>query len=180
MLESGGANEKAVEPGRFFECLDRSHKFASARHQLSAKDTVMARTGLFNLPDHWIFLFLRLIRVNWRHAMLAGLVASSFPAQSPVHADEFDVLAVYSDARPLNDEWQVCAASFVRHRLRSSETPEMLAKAAFDQCLAAEHGLTQFLMAKIGRESAEIVMAILRDKYLSGLGAAIIELRSRS
>ena len=72
------------------------------------------------------------LRLDWRRAMLAALVASSFFAHSSVYADEFDVLTVYSEARPLNDEWQVCVASFARRRLRSAETPERLAKEAFD------------------------------------------------
>src|SRR3712207_9572328 len=101
--------------------------------------------------------------------MLAGLVACPFFAYQPVHADEFDILTVYSEARPLNEEWQVCAASFVKRRLRSAETPELLANEAFDRCYATEDRLRRFLVAEVGRQSAEGVMALLRDKYRSGL-----------
>jgi len=111
--------------------------------------------------------------------MFVGFVTSSLLVLSPAHADEFDVLAVYSEAHPLNDQWQVCAASYVRHRLGSSATPEMLAQAAFDQCLKPERALTRFLIAKVGRGSAETVMDALRDQYRSDLAAAIKELRSR-
>jgi hypothetical protein len=110
--------------------------------------------------------------------MLAGLVACPFFAYQPVDADEFDILTVYSEARPLKEEWQVCAASFVRRRLRSAETPDLLANEAFDRCHATEDRLRRFLVAEVGRESADGVMALLRDKYRSGLAAAIRELRT--
>jgi hypothetical protein len=116
--------------------------------------------------------------VDWRRVILVGLVASSFIAYQPVCADEFDVLTAYSEARPLNDAWQVCAASFAKRQLRSAETPERLANEAFDRCYATEDRLSRFLVARIGRKSAEGVMALLRDKYQSGLAAAIGELRT--
>jgi hypothetical protein len=55
-----------------------------------------------------------------------------------------------------------------------------LANEAFDQCHAAEVRLKRFLVAEVGRESADGVMALLRDKYQSGLAAAIRELRMLS
>ena len=141
--------------------------------------TQTGQSNLPGLPGRWAIPCPESLRLNWRHIMLAGLVASSFFAHSLVYADEFDVLTVYSEARPLNEEWQVCAASFARRRLRSSETPERLAKEALDQCYATEHRLSRFLVAKVGRESAEGVMSLLRDKYQSGLAAAVRELRTR-
>jgi hypothetical protein len=72
----------------------------------------------------------------------------------------------------------VCAASFVKRRLRSAQTPERLANEAFDQCHVAEDRLSRSLVARIGRESADGGMALLRDKYRSGLAAAIRELRT--
>jgi hypothetical protein len=36
------------------------------------------------------------------------------------------------------------------------------------------------LVAKVGRNSAKSVMTLFRDKYQSGLAAAITELRTRS
>lgn len=122
---------------------------------------------------------LRSLRLERRHAMLAGLVASWFLAQPLAYADEFDVLSVYSGARPVNDDWQVCAASFAKRRLGSPETPELLADQAFSRCQTAERSLSRFLVAKVGRESADGVMTLLRDKYRSGLAAAIRELRMR-
>jgi hypothetical protein len=139
---------------------------------------MMTRTGLFNLLGRWAISCLNSFEVNWRRVILAGLVASPVFAHSSLCADEFDVLTVYSEARPLNDEWRVCAASFAKRRLRSAETPDRLAKEAFEQCDVTEDRLSRFLMAKIGRESAEGVMTLLRDKYQSGLAAAIRELRT--
>jgi hypothetical protein len=139
--------------------------------------TITARTGSSILPGRWAISCLGSLRLDWRRVILAGLVASSVFAQSRVYADEFDVLTVYSEARPLNDEWQVCAASVARRRLRSAETPELLAKEAFGRCHATEDRMSRFLVARIGRKSADGVMALLRDKYQFGLAAAIRELR---
>jgi hypothetical protein len=138
---------------------------------------IMVRTRLAILQCHWAISCLGSLRLNGRCVILAGLVASSFIAYQPVYANEFDVLTVYSEARPLNDEWQVCAAAFARRRLRSAETPERLANEAFSRCHATEDRMSRFLVAKVGRKSAGGVMALLRDKYQSGLAAAIRELR---
>jgi hypothetical protein len=138
---------------------------------------IMVRTGFAILQCHRVILCLGSLRFDGRCVILAGLVASSFIAYQPVYADEFDVLTVYGEARPLNDEWQVCAASFARHRLRSAETPERLANEAFGRCHATEERMSRFLVAKVGRKSADGVMSLLRDKYQSGLAAAIRELR---
>jgi hypothetical protein len=146
----------------------------------SAESTMMTRTRLFNLPGRWAISCFNPLKVDWRRVILAGLVASPVFVHSSVYADEFDVLTVYSEARPLNDEWQVCAASFAKRQLRSAETPESLANEAFERCHAAEGRLSRFLVARIGRKSAEGVMALLRDKYQSGLAAAIGELRTSS
>ena len=137
----------------------------------------MIRTGFVFLQCHCVISCLGSLRLNGRRVILAGLVASSFIAYQPVYADEFDVLTVYSEARPLNDEWQVCAASYARHQLRSADTPERLATEAFGRCHATENRMSRFLVAKVGRKSADGVMALLRDKYQSGLAAAIRELR---
>jgi hypothetical protein len=144
----------------------------------SAESTMMTRTRLFNLPGRWAISCLNSLKVDWLRVILAGLVASPVFVHSSVYADDFDVLTVYSEARPLNDEWQVCAASFAKRRLRSAETPERLANEAFERCDVTENRLSHFLIAKIGRESAEGVMTVLRDKYQSGLAAAIRELRT--
>jgi hypothetical protein len=143
----------------------------------SLKGTIPARTGSSILPGRWAISCHGSLRLDWRRVILAGLVASSVFAESWAYADEFDVLTVYSEARPLNDEWQVCAASVARRRLRSAETPELLAKEAFGRCHATEDRMSRFLVARIGRKSADGVMALLRDKYQFGLAAAIRELR---
>ena len=106
--------------------------------------------------------------------MIASLVAGP-----PVFADEFDPLVVYEEARALNDQWQACAASFVRERIHSRQDPEILAKEAFERCQAREDRLSSFLVARVGRTGAGNVMALLLEKYRSGLPAAIMELRTR-
>lgn len=141
---------------------------------------MMTRARSPSRPGRWTISRPVFLRLDWRRAMLAGLVASSFLAQSPIHADEFDVLAAYSEAGSLNDQWQACAASFAKGRLRSPKAPELLAREALDRCRATADRLNRFLVAKIGRESAEGVMTLLRDKYRSGLAAAITELRARN
>lgn len=49
------------------------------------------QTGRSNLPGRWAISWLKSLEVDWRHAMLAGLVACPFFAYQPVHADEFDI-----------------------------------------------------------------------------------------
>jgi hypothetical protein len=154
------------------------HVFSATPKWPSLEGAIMAHTGLAILPGRWAISCLGSLSLDWRRVILAGLVAASFFAESSVYVDEFDVLTVYSEARPLNDEWQVCAASFVRRRLRSAETPELLANEAFDRCQATEDRLRRFLVAEVGRESADGVMSLLRDKYRSGLAAAIREHRT--
>jgi hypothetical protein len=156
-----------------------SHVVPSMTKWSFAIGAMVTLAGSSSLPVRWTTSRAVFLRLERRRAMLAGLVASFF-AHSPVYADEFDVLAVYSEARPLNDDWQTCAASFARDRLRSSRMPELLAKEALERCNAREDKLNRFLVAKVGRNSTESVMTLLHDKYQSGLAAAITELRTRS
>ena len=78
-----------------------------------------------------------------------------------VHADEFDPLIVYEEARVMNDQWQICAEQ------------------ALDRCRSRQDSLNRFLIKRIGETSSSNVVALLREKYRSGLIAAIAELRSR-
>lgn len=94
-------------------------------------------------------------------------------------ADEFDPLVVYEEARALNDQWQACAASVLKGKLRSDESAERLAKQALDQCRTRQDRLGRFLNNRIGETSARNVVAFLREKYQSGLVAAITEMRTR-
>ncbi len=116
---------------------------------------------------------------GWRTALVSGLLITSLLAGTPVEADEFGPLVLYEEAGVLNDQWQACAASFVRERLRSRTTAERLAEQAFGQCRAAQSRLSRFLIERVGRKSAGNVMALLSEKYRSGLAAAILELRAR-
>jgi hypothetical protein len=116
---------------------------------------------------------------GWRIALAAGCLVASLMAVSPVEADEFDPLAVYEEARVLNDQWQICAASFIKERLQTSQTAERLAEQALDRCHARQSSLNHFLIKRVGRKSASNVMALLREKYQSGLIGAIAELRTR-
>ncbi len=116
---------------------------------------------------------------GWRTALASGVLITSLIAGTPLDADEFDPLILYEEAGNLNDQWQACAASFVRERLRSQQTAERLAEQAFDQCRAAQDRLSRFLIERVGRKSASNVMTLLSEKYRSGLMAAILELRAR-
>jgi hypothetical protein len=114
-----------------------------------------------------------------RSAMALSLLAGLLMGGSSVKADEFDPLAAYEEARVLNDQWQACAASFVKQRLSSRRTAERLADQALDRCRARQDRLNRFLVGRVGKEDAGNVMALLREKYRSGLIGAITELRER-
>ena len=116
---------------------------------------------------------------GWRVALASGFLIASLIAETPGKADEFDPLAAYKEARVLNDQWQACAASFVRGKLRSRSTAEQIADQALNRCLAQQGRLSRFLVARLGRKDGRNVMALLREKYRSGLVAAITELRAR-
>ncbi len=116
---------------------------------------------------------------GWRVALASGFLIASLIAETPGKADEFDPLAAYKEARVLNDQWQACAASFVRGKLRSRSTAEQIADQALDRCLAQQGRLSRFLVARLGRKDGRSVMAFLREKYRLGLVAAILELRAR-
>jgi hypothetical protein len=118
-------------------------------------------------------------KARWLGGIVAGILAASLLVQLPANADEFDALAVYSEARPLNDRWQACAASYVRQRLKSQVSSEALASAALRRCRPQESRLRRFFVSRIGRRSAENVVAVLRQRYQGDLAAAINELRTR-
>jgi len=96
-----------------------------------------------------------------------------------VEADEFDPLVLYEQARVLNDQWQVCAAYFIKGRLQTRQTAERLSDQALDRCRARQSSLNRFLIKRVGEKSAGNIMALLHEKYRSGLIAAIEELRAR-
>jgi hypothetical protein len=112
-----------------------------------------------------------------RSALAAGYLVALLIAGPSVEADEFDPLVVYEQARVLNDQWQVCASSFIRGRLQTRETAERLAEQALDRCRARQGSLNRFLIKRVGGRSASNVMALLREKYQSSLIAALAELR---
>ena len=116
---------------------------------------------------------------GWRAAMASGFLITSLIVGTPTEADEFDPLVVYEEARVLNDQWQACAASFVREKLRSRQSAERLAEQALDRCRVRQGRLTRFLVRKLGKKSAGNVMVLLREKYRAGLVTAITELRAR-
>jgi hypothetical protein len=105
--------------------------------------------------------------------IVAGILIAPIFIQLPAQADEFDALAIYSEARPLNDRWQACAASYVRQRLQSRVPSDALASTALRRCRHQEGRLRR------GRRSAENVIAVLRQRYQEDLAAAIKELRTR-
>jgi hypothetical protein len=116
---------------------------------------------------------------RWLGGITAGLLAVTLLVGLPVRADEFDALAVYSAARPLNDRWQACAASYVRRRLQSQASSNALAKDALRTCRTHESRPRRFFVRRIGSSSAENVVAVLRERYQRDLAAAIDALRTR-
>jgi hypothetical protein len=116
---------------------------------------------------------------GWRSALAAGCLVASLIASPSVEADEFDPLVVYEGARVLNDQWQVCAAFFIKERLQTRQTAEQLSEQALDRCRTRQGSLSHFLIKRVGEKSANNIMALLHEKYRSGLIAAIAELRAR-
>jgi hypothetical protein len=114
---------------------------------------------------------------GWRSALIAGCLVFSLIVGSSIEADEFDPLVVYEEAKVLNDQWQACAASALKGRLQANQPAEQLAEQALDRCRARQSSLDRFLVKRVGQRSASNVMALLREKYQSGLIAAIAELR---
>ena len=117
--------------------------------------------------------------LRWLGGIVAGILIAQIFIQLPAQADEFDALAIYSEARPLNDRWQACAASYVRQRLQSRVPSDALASTALRRCRHQEGRLRRFFASRIGKRSAENVIAVLRQRYQEGLAAAINELRTR-
>jgi hypothetical protein len=118
-------------------------------------------------------------RSGWRGAVAAGCLAASLLVGPSAKADDFDPLVVYEEARDLNDQWQACAASFIKGQIKTLQTEEGLADQALDRCRAKQNDLGEFLIKRVEQKSAGNVMALLREKYRSGLIAAITELRTR-
>jgi len=69
------------------------------------------------------------------------------------------------EARVLNDQWQVCAAFFIRGRLQTRETAERLSEQALNRCRARQDTLSRFLSKRVGGKSASNIMALLHEKY---------------
>jgi hypothetical protein len=118
-------------------------------------------------------------KCRWMDGVAAAILAVSLLTGLPANADEFNVLAVYSEARPINDRWQACAASYVRPRLQSKVSSGVLAGRALRSCRPHEGRLRLFFLSKIGRRSAENVVAALRFRYKADLAVAIEAARTR-
>jgi hypothetical protein len=116
---------------------------------------------------------------RWLGGIVAGILIAHVFIQLPAQADEFDALAIYSEARPLNDHWQACAASYVRQRLQSRVPSDALASTALRRCRHQEGRLRRFFVSRIGKRSAENVIAVLRQRYQDDLAAAVNALRTR-
>src|SRR4051794_15858247 len=116
---------------------------------------------------------------HWRGRIAAGIVAATLLLGLPACGDGFGALSVYSEARPLNDRWQACAASYVGHRLRSQVSSAILARNTLRSCRSQENRLRRFLVGKIGTRSAENEITVLRLKYQADLATVIDELRTR-
>jgi hypothetical protein len=115
---------------------------------------------------------------QWTGPIAVFLIALSLVG-SPASADEFDALLAYKEAKPLNDAWQACAASYVKPRLRTKQSANELSGRALRRCRSQESSLRRFLVGRIGRRSAANVIQVLRRKYQSDLAAAVDALRTR-
>jgi hypothetical protein len=116
---------------------------------------------------------------GWLGGIVAAVLTVSSFSGLPAAADEFDALALYGEARPLNDRWQACAASYARRRLQSQVRPDALARDALRGCRSQENNLRRFFIGKIGRRSAESVVSALRLRYRADLVVAIGAARAR-
>ncbi|WP_445503062.1 hypothetical protein [Microvirga sp. G4-2] len=154
---------------------------SSLTHRMAGRRTVGANGIQLFIRRHRrdAGSYIRPSKTGWRVALLVCPAITLLVAGSPVFANEFDPLLAYEEARALNDQWQACAASFVREKIHSRQYPEILAKEALERCKAREDGLSSFLVTRVGRTGAGNVMALLLEKYRSGLAAAIMELRTR-
>ena len=121
----------------------------------------------------------RTSKTIWRKGILAGLLVGMMAAAVSAEADEFDPLVAYEAARPLNDHWQACAASFAKRRLRTKQSSVRIAAAALAHCSSQEERLRHFLAGKIGQRSARASVGLLHERYLSDLSAAVDTLRAR-
>ena len=103
-------------------------------------------------------------RSGWRSALAAGCLAASLLVGSAAKADEFDLLVVYEEARALNDQWQACAATFIKGRFRTRQTEEWLAELALDRCRVEQNDLGEFLIKRVeGRERRQRDGAAARE-----------------
>lgn len=114
----------------------------------------------------------------WRTGPTAIFLITMSLVGSPASADEFDALLAYREAKPLNDAWQACAASYVKPRLRTKQSANELSQTALRHCRSHESSLRRFLVGRIGRRSAANVIQVLRRKYRSDLAAAVNALRT--
>lgn len=114
---------------------------------------------------------------RWTGPIAVFLVALSL-TRAPASADEYDAILAYREAKPLNDAWQACAASYVKPRLRTKQSANELSRRALRHCRSHEASLRRFLVNRIGRRSAATVIQVLRRKYQSDLAAAVDALRT--
>lgn len=148
------------------------------RHKISFRREPLRRVLL--LPRHRDVGLPVHSRVDrWRGILCVGCLVAALIVGFTVQADEFDPLIVYEEARALNDQWQICAATVVKGRRRADQTAEQLAEQALGRCRAGQERLGRFLIKRIGERSTSNVMALLRERYQSGLIAAIAEMRTR-
>jgi len=122
---------------------------------------------------------MRICAKGFPRNIVAALSLAILMAPTAPVADEFDELLAIEEAKPLNDEWQRCAASFARSRLNTNLPAERLAERALNRCSSQAAKLTQFLSERIGEKSARGVIASLREKYSADLAGVITQLRKR-
>jgi hypothetical protein len=77
-------------------------------------------------------------------------------------ADEPDPFLSVSEAKPLRERWQDCAASAVKPHLDTSRSAEAIADMALASCKAREAALANVLRRRVGLAAARRIVAELR------------------
>jgi hypothetical protein len=94
-------------------------------------------------------------------------------------ADEADPFLSMSDAKPLREQWQDCAAAAVKRRLADRRPAEAIADLALGACESREAALVRVLGRRLGMAAARRIVAELRAYDRLVLARIIERLRGK-
>jgi hypothetical protein len=86
-----------------------------------------------------------------------------FFVASTARADEEDPFLSVSEAMPLRQRWQDCAAQAVKRHLDSERPAEAVADLAFAACKSREAALANVLGRRLGKAAARRIVTELRN-----------------